>query len=53
MYKNNSDNNNHQCQKFSGKTFFVGFQLTVFENKRTFMEKKKLFYIQSPDALLS
>ena len=27
--------------KFPGKTFFVGFQLTAFENKRTF-----LFWIQ-------
>ena len=31
---------------FSGKTFFAGFQLTVFENKNTFM-KKKLYCIQS------
>ena len=28
--------------KFPGKTFFAGFQLTVFENKRTFMKKAVL-----------
>ena len=31
------------CQHFLGKTFFVRFLLTVFENKRTFMKKAALF----------
>ena len=39
MYNNNNDDNNNQCSKFPGKTFFVRFQLTVFENKGTFMKK--------------
>ena len=37
-----NDDNNDYCQKFPGKTFFAGFQLTVFENKRTFMKKAVL-----------
>ena len=40
----NNDNNN-SCKKFPGKTFFfgkTGFQLTFFENKRTFMKKAVL-----------
>ena len=28
--------------KFPGKTFSAGFQLTIFENKRTFMKKAVL-----------
>ena len=29
-------------KKFPGKTFFAGFQLTVFENKLTFLKKAVL-----------
>ena len=43
MY-NNNDNNKNQFQKFPGKTFFVGFQLTVSKNKGTFMKKAVLHY---------
>ena len=42
MNNNNNDNNNSECQKFPAKTFFAGFQLTIFENKRTFMKKAVL-----------
>ena len=38
-----NDNNNNQCQKFPRKTFFSGFQLIIFENKRSFMKKAILY----------
>ena len=41
MYNKNNDNNDNNVKNFPGKTCFVGFQLKVFENNRTFMEKKK------------
>ena len=41
MYNKNNENNDNNVKNFPGKTFFVGFQLTVFENNSTFMEKKK------------
>ena len=44
MYDGNNDDNNNQRQKFHGKTFFVGFQLTVFKNKRTFMKNSCSVY---------
>ena len=55
MYNNNNDNNNNNknnnkkiiiinVKSFPERHFFVGIQLTVFENKHTFM--KKLFCIQ-------
>ena len=31
-----------KCQKFPKNAFFAGFQLTVFENKRTSMKKAVL-----------
>ena len=33
---------NDKSQKFPGKKLVVGFQLTVFEDKRTFMKKTVL-----------
>ena len=41
MYNRNNDNNN-EYQKFSGKIFFVEFQLKALENNRTFMKKAVL-----------
>ena len=42
FYSNNNKNTNNQCQKFLGKTFFAGSQLTIFEN--TFMYLWRYFY---------
>ena len=46
MYNKNNDNNDNNVKNFPGKTFFVRFQLTVFKNNSTFMEKKQLLCIQ-------
>ena len=52
MYNNNDNDDNNQYQKFPGNKCFARFQLTVFENKPTFLKKSCTVYNRS-DALQS
>ena len=52
MYNNNDNDDNNQYQKFPGNKFFARSQLTVFENKPTFLKKSYIAYNHS-DVLQS
>ena len=52
MYNNNDNDDNNQCQTFPGNKFFARSQLTVFENKPTFLKNSYIAYNHS-DALQS